>query len=208
MGELLEHLPIVTIITTVKYTKDNPMLNFNNELWKPVKDFENFYEISNKGRVRNTRGLVLKTHPQNSGYLQITFIVNNVRTKFLVHRLVAMQFIENHENKRYVNHIDGNKLNNSVENLEWVTNSENILHARSTGLNPYNLPTLGVKKGKGSKYRGVSFDKARNKWKACVRHNKTNFHQKRFDSEIEAAMHYNWIIDEMGFTDRPKNIIE
>lgn len=75
-------------------------------------------------------------------------------------------------------------------------------------MNPYNLPTLGIKKGKGSIYRGVSYDKSRDKWIACVRHNKTNYHQKRFNTELEAAMHYNWIIDEMGFTDRPKNIIK
>ncbi|AJF40719.1 HNH endonuclease [Vibrio phage phi 1] len=184
------------------------MLNFNNEIWKPVTDFENLYEVSNLGRVKNARGLILKAHPQNSGYLQITFTVNQVRTKFLVHRLVALHFIENIDNKKYVNHIDGNKLNNCAHNLEWVTNSENILHARNTGLNPYNTPTLGIKKGKGSIYRGVSYDKSRNKWIACVRYNKHNYHQKRFNTEIEAALHYNWIIDEMGFTDRPKNIIK
>lgn len=191
-----------------KHTKDNPMLNFNNEIWKPVNNFEKLYEVSNLGRVKTTRGRVLKVHPQNSGYLQITFTLNKVRTKFLVHRLVAIHFLENDSNKKYANHIDGDKLNNCVTNLEWVTNSENILHARSTGLNPYNLPTLGIKKGKGSIYRGVSYDKSRNKWIASVRHNKTNYHQKRFNTELEAAMHYNWIIDEMGFTDRPKNIIK
>ena len=183
------------------------MLNINNENWKPVEGFEKLYEVSDKGRVRTTRGLVLKTHPQNSGYLQITFTLNGKRTKYLVHRLVALHFISNPEDKKYVNHKNGDKLDNSVENLEWVTNSENILHARTTGLNPYNLPTLGLKKGKGSIYRGVSYDKTRNKWMSCIRHNKVNYHQKRFNTEIEAALHYNWIIDEMGFTDRPKNVI-
>ena len=184
------------------------MLNFDNEIWKPVIGFENLYEVSNLGRVKNTRGLILKVHPQNSGYLQITFTLNKVRTKFLVHRLVALHFIENTGNKKYVNHIDGNKLNNCVQNLEWVTASENLLHARALGLNPYNTPTLGIKLGKYSSYYGVSYDKSRNKWTVCIRHNKHNYHQKRFNTEVEAAMHYNWIIDEMGFTDRPKNIIE
>lgn len=131
------------------------MLNINNENWKPVEGFEKLYEVSDKGRVRTTRGLVLKTHQQNSGYLQTTFTLNGKRTKYLVHRLVALHFISNPEDKKYVNHKNGNKLDNSVENLEWVTNSENILHARTTGLNPYNLPTLGLKMGKGSIYRGV-----------------------------------------------------
>ena len=183
------------------------MLNINNENWKPVEGFEKLYEVSDKGRVRTTRGLVLKTHQQNSGYLQTTFTLNGKRTKYLVHRLVALHFISNPEDKKHVNHKNGNKLDNSVENLEWVTNSENILHARTTGLNPYNFPTLGLKMGKGSIYRGVSYDKARNKWKASICHNKVNYHQKRFNTEIEAALHYNWIIDEMGFTDRPKNVI-
>lgn len=207
-GNSLESFKLGVKVPIHKHTKDNPMLNFNNEIWKPVINFEKLYEVSNLGRVRNARGRVLKVHPQNCGYLQITFTLNKVCTKFLVHRLVAIHFLENVDNKKYVNHIDGDKLNNCVTNLEWVTNSENILHARSTGLNPYNLPTLGIKKGKGSIYRGVSYDKSRDNWIACVRHNKTNYHQKRFNTELEAAMHYNWIIDEMGFTDRPKNIIK
>lgn len=182
------------------------MLNLNNETWLPITNYENLYWVSNLGRIKNQRK-ILKTHAQNSGYLQASFVSATGKAKYLVHRLVAIAFISNTDAKKYVNHIDGNKLNNCVENLEWVTNSENILHARTTGLNPYNLPTLGIKKGKQSIYRGVCYDKARNKWVASIRHEKVNLHQKRFDTEIEAAMHYNWIIDLMGFTDRPKNII-
>ena len=180
------------------------MLN-HNEIWKPVKEYESFYEISNKGQVSNKRK-VLKTHAQNSGYLQITFTVKGKSKKYLVHRLVAEAFIPNHYGKPVVNHKDGNKLNNSVDNLEWCTHSENILHARATELNPYNTPTLGVKKGKSSKFRNVTYDTNRNKWIGSVRHNKRTLGQKRFDTELEAAKHVNYLIDFYQLV-RPKNIV-
>lgn len=183
------------------------MLNVN-EIWKPIKEYENLYEVSNLGNIRNTKKKVLKCHSQNSGYLQITLYGGNrKKRKYLIHRLVASAFIENINNAPFVNHINGNKLDNSATNLEWCTNSENIKHARHTGLNLYNKPTLGKKKGKSSKFRGVCFDKSRNVWIAAVRHNNKTWYQKRFNTELEAAMHYNWIIDTMKLTDRPKNII-
>lgn len=181
------------------------MLN-NNFLPLTLENFEGLYFISDDGKVRNHKK-ELKGYINNGGYHCIDlYDLNSKRHKFLIHRLVAITFIPNPDDKPYVNHIDGNKLNNKVDNLEWVTNSENILHARKSGLNPYNLPTLGIKKGKASKYRNVSYDKSRNKWIASVRHNKTNLGQKRFDSEIEAALHVNYIIDKYKLN-RPKNVI-
>ena len=163
----------------------------NIEIWKKIKDLP--YEISSLGRVRNLKGKILKTYIQNCGYEQIKVAFN--KTHKQIHRLVAEAFIANPENKKYVNHIDGNKLNNSVNNLEWCTNSENILHARRTGLNPYNKPTTGIKCStrinaceKQSKYLGVHWDKARQKWKAYVVWNKVKYLQKRFDSEYNAAL--------------------
>lgn len=79
-------------------------------------------------------------HPSvnEKGYLSVEFIKDGKRKRFKVHRLVAMEFIPNPLNRTEINHIDGNKSNNSVENLEWSTRSDNLKHAYATGLrDPY-----------------------------------------------------------------------
>lgn len=182
------------------------MLNDVTEVWKPVKSFENVYKVSNLGRISNHRK-ILATHKINSGYMKVSFKFNGHLTNKLVHRVVAEAFIPNSQNKKEVNHLDGNRLNNRSSNLEWVTSSENKRHAREQLGTTYNVPTLGIKKGKGSKYYNVCFDKARGKWKACVRVNKVNHFQQRFDTEEEAALHVNWILDELNLYDRPRNVI-
>lgn len=98
----------------------------NMEVFKDIKGC-NGYQISNYGRVWSAkRNRYLALTPNNRGYLQVKVIANNGKRKNeLVHRLVALHFIDNPENKPEVNHIDRNKENNSVDNLEWVTHSEN-----------------------------------------------------------------------------------
>lgn len=111
------------------------------EIWKDVKGYEGYYQISNLGNVMSLKfnhadiRRLIKPF-DNGGYNMVCFNLNGVSKKFLVHRLVAEAFIPNHENKPCVNHIDGNKRNNSVENLEWVTKSENTRHAIRIGLRP------------------------------------------------------------------------
>ena len=177
-----------------------------NDECKEIPGYEGIYWVSPDGKICNSRKW-LKTYQINSGYTAIKLrnAIGIVKS-FLLHRLVAQVFVPNPELKPFVNHIDGVKTNCSVGNLEWVTNSENILHARNTGLNPYNNPTAGLKIGKGSKYRNVSYDIQRKKWIASIRHEGKNLNMKRFDSEEDAAEHVNWIIDHHGL-DRPKNII-
>ena len=170
--------------------EDNQVLNI--EEWKQIPNLP--YEISSLGKIRNLQGKVLKTYIQNSGYEQIKINYQGLHIHKSIHRLVAEAFIPNPLNKEYVNHIDGNKLNNTVDNLEWCTNSENILHARKTGLNPYNKPTLGLKlkprsnNAKQSQYLGVHWDKSRQRWRAVVVLDKVKYLQKRYDSEYEAAL--------------------
>lgn len=98
--------------------------------WKEIKGFEN-YKISNYGEVMNGEGKILKHFKTNSGYLQIHLFKDGKRHKKYIHRLVAEYFVIRPRSILYneVNHIDGNKKNNSANNLEWVTRSENLNHS-------------------------------------------------------------------------------
>jgi hypothetical protein len=102
--------------------------SFENELWKEIKinGLEcNDYYISNLGRFKNSKGIIMENYkPHHTGYIYVR--VN--KQKFALHRLVALMFISNNDNKPFVNHIDGNKINNCVNNLEWVTCAENNKH--------------------------------------------------------------------------------
>lgn len=97
------------------------------EVWKPIPNYEGFYEVSNTGKVRSVYRYkkVLKPMISNTGYERVDLFKNKNRKQFSVHRLVAMAFIDNPENKPFVNHKDESKTNNCVENLEWVTHVEN-----------------------------------------------------------------------------------
>lgn len=104
------------------------------ELWKPVYGYENLYDISNKGNIRNTkRNKLLHFGKNNKGYLLTTLWKSNSQKTFTVHKLVAQMFVANPENKQQVNHKDGFKENNHADNLEWVSCRENILHSVQTG---------------------------------------------------------------------------
>lgn len=114
------------------------------EIWKPVLNYEQYYAISNLGRLKSLpnrsgkssrkKEYILRSFPNTCGYLQYTLYKDNKKSTVRIHRLVAEAFIHNSENKRTVNHINGIKIDNRVENLEWLSDKENIRHGWATGL--------------------------------------------------------------------------
>lgn len=104
------------------------------EVWKDVAGYEGLYQVSNFGRVKSLNfdgsGEERIMRPYNvHGYLRVRIFKNCTKQSIGVHRLVALAFIPNPNNFAIVNHIDGNKLNNNAKNLEWCTNSMNLIHA-------------------------------------------------------------------------------
>jgi hypothetical protein len=113
---------------------------FKFEQWKNIIGYEGIYSISNLGRVKsaNYNGTntqrIMKSRVGMVGYVIINFHKNLKRKTKTIHRLLAIHFIPNPENKKEVNHIDGDKSNCNIENLEWCTRSENKIHAHKLGL--------------------------------------------------------------------------
>lgn len=109
------------------------------ERWRDIIGYEGIYKISNLGRIQSlprkrVKGKMLNPAKNNRGYLRVALCFEGKVRYDSVHRLVAETFIENPKNLPEVNHIDGNKLNNNVANLEWVTKGQNQIHAYKTGL--------------------------------------------------------------------------
>lgn len=113
------------------------------ELWRPVKDFEGYYEVSNLGRIRSCARTTddgkclqpkLLSLDSSERYVSKGLYKQNISYNRLLHRLVAEAFVPNPHNKSQVNHIDGDTRNNRASNLEWVTPSQNIAHSIDTGL--------------------------------------------------------------------------
>ena len=95
------------------------------EIWKDIKGYEGFYQVSNMGRVKNIKGKIRKSRIIKSGYVIIDLNKNCHKKTYYVHRLVAETFIPNTENKPEVDHINTDKTDNRVENLRWATRKDN-----------------------------------------------------------------------------------
>ena len=103
------------------------------EIWKDVKGYEGLYQVSNLGRVKRVEtDRILKPLKHTKGYYRVDLSKNGSQSKKFIHRLVAQVFIPNPDNKSQVNHIDENKTNNLVSNLEWMTAKENLNHGTRT----------------------------------------------------------------------------
>lgn len=159
----------------------------NLEIWKDIPGFEGIYKISNFGEVKSLSRIIkrekvgdfirnekiLNPFLISAGYFCIKVINNQKSEHFRIHRLIAILFIPNPYNKPEVNHINGIRTDNRIENLEWVNERENCCHGNRT-------------KNKSSQYVGVSFCKQTGKWKATIMYMKKSRTLGRFDSEVEA----------------------
>ena len=150
----------------------------NQEHWALIDGYTN-YQVSWWGRVMNTTtGRILKAHPVGPGYLQVALYKNGFRTKCYNHKLLAQEWVANPDEKKCVDHIGGNKLNNHLENLRWATHSENSMnrakHANAT-----------------SSYYGVSWSKESNKWRAQIAIEGKRTNLGSFINEKEAAHVFN-----------------
>ena len=117
------------------------------EIWKDIKDYEGLYQVSNYGRVKSMertvkgpkgnkkiKSRIMQEYKNKFGYSIISLSKSGKTKNFQIHRLVAQAFIPNPLELPQVNHIDGNKDNNSVNNLEWITNRDNVIHAYKNNL--------------------------------------------------------------------------
>lgn len=114
------------------------MINNTVEEWRDVVGYEGLYKVSSHGRIKSyharyKKPRILKTSMTTTGYRKVELAKNKVKKSYKIHRLVAEAFIPNEENKPYINHLDSNPLNNNVDNLEWCTQKENMIHSSIFG---------------------------------------------------------------------------
>lgn len=151
---------------------------FMSEIWKDIQNYNGLYQISNLGKIRNKSNKIMHTKPSKDGYVRILLCKDGKYKSHYVHILVAKAFIPNPTNKAEVNHIDANKSNNCVSNLEWVTRSENHYHAVKMGLKPI-CPTIG------------KFGKDNPTSKPVYQYSLDGSFIKKWDCRSDAAIFYN-----------------
>jgi hypothetical protein len=162
-----------------------------NEIWRDIPGFEFRYQVSNLGRVKSLNRLcwnkntpypkeeyILKPSLNNKGYYSVNLWTGK-NTLYRIHTLVAMTFLgyERCGVKQVIDHIDGDKLNNNLSNLQVTSQRVNSIKS--------------IRNNKYSNYTGVTFDKARGKWVASISINGKKHRMGRFNCEAKAAYAYN-----------------
>lgn len=194
------------------------------EIWKDVQGYEGRYQVSNLGNVKSLKDNTGKPREKlrslatdKLGYKKVDLYRKGDKPKtHLVHRLVAKAFLPNPENKPMVNHKDSNPSNNHIENLEWCTQSENIIHGYREGNIKPTRHRLGSRTSQ-NKFKHTYFEKSRNRWVASVeilntqgvRAERKSFSIKKYGStlaELLAAQAVNHILDDLNDLERSKNI--
>lgn len=178
------------------------------EIWKDIPGYEGLYQASNLGNIKSLKRehyipsinkkiwilkeKILKQALCKDGYKIVVLTRNKKRKTYTVHKLIAMTFIPKIKNKTQVNHKDGNKLNNSIKNLEWCNNSENIRHAYNNNLiditkkykkiNQYDLEGNFIKQWNSMKEAGEKLNICRQNISMCCRglRKKTNNYVWRY----------------------------
>lgn len=134
----------------------------SREIFKDIKGYEGLYQISSLGKVYSVRrGIVVSPIRKKTGYLNVNLYKDKNMRTFLVHRLVACNFIDNPNNLPQINHIDGDKTNNAVDNLEWVDGFQNMRHAFDNNIGGFKdkaLATL-LEINKKNAYNRIIFKK-------------------------------------------------
>lgn len=167
--------------------------NSISEIWKPIKGYEE-YEVSNYGNVRSIKKLhrrkgplYMKPMDNGYGYYVVTLWKKNKRKNQYIHRLVAEAFIPNPDDLPQVNHLDYDRHNNSVSNLEWITQLDNTRYSAGRGRHP----RPGTKSKTGEKY----IYRRRDMYRVSV-YNCKEFHFKSFEDAIAKR---NSLMKEMGY---------
>jgi len=166
-----------------------------NEEWRSINCYIN-YQVSNVGRVRNSKtGRILKPNLSSNGYFTVGLSKNGGVKSHTIHQLVAREFLRNPNDKPCIDHIDGDKTNNSLDNLRLCSYSQNNRNSSK-------------RENASSIYKGVCWDKSIGKWKAQIQINRRQKSLGLFTNEKEAAQCYNEKAKELFKEFAKLNIIE
>jgi hypothetical protein len=156
--------------------KNTSIEDLENEIWVKTNEYDYNYYFSNMGRIK-LGDKIIKQYLDRNFYCLCSLKINGKPKLFRIHRIIAKCFIENKYNKAQINHINSNPKDNRIENLEWVSNSENNIHKF-------------LNKNKSSIYVGVTYCKRDKKWLAQIQINKKKIRIGYFNTELEAHESY------------------